>query len=139
MENTFAKGYEAKDGQHYNLICAFDVVEHFVEPAKSFALLFAKAPDVLLIGTETYKGEGPEWWYLSPEDGQHVFFYSEAAMRYLAKTYRYHYLRYKNIHLLCNFSLGLTGLAVRVLLSRRVRVALRMYLATRNAWRYLGQ
>jgi hypothetical protein len=54
--------------------------------------LFALAPQLLLATTQTYRGAGRDWWYLSAQTGQHLFFYSEKCLALMARRHGYHYL-----------------------------------------------
>jgi hypothetical protein len=44
---------------------------------------------VVLISTELYNGQDANWPYLAPESGQHVFFYTKAALEHVAQRYGY--------------------------------------------------
>jgi hypothetical protein len=96
--NDFAQGFE-DDGSKYNLICAFEVAEHFANPQREMALIFERSDSIVIIGTETYTGQGSDWWYLTPTSGQHVFFYSRKGMELLAETHGYHYKPVRNLHI----------------------------------------
>jgi Methyltransferase domain len=95
--NTMAQGFE-DDGGRPDIVCSFEVAEHLVEPARELAVLFKRGARLVVIGTETFREQGPRWWYLSPHSGQHVFFYSVEGMAYLAKKFGYHYERIGSSH-----------------------------------------
>jgi Methyltransferase domain len=76
----------------FALISAMEVLEHFVDPARELAQLFALAPQILVTSTQIYQGEGKDWWYLSSQSGQHVFFYSTKCLKLLAGQCGYSYL-----------------------------------------------
>jgi hypothetical protein len=86
---TYARGFTDPDFDRPDLITAFEVFEHFASPKEDVAALFASAPTALLISTAIYHGQGPDWWYLYPESGQHIFFYGEAAMKLIAERFGY--------------------------------------------------
>jgi glycosyltransferase involved in cell wall biosynthesis len=74
------------------LITLFEVAEHFVNPAEEWQRLLACDPQWILGSTELFAGQGRDWPYLSPESGQHVFFYSHAALTMMARQAgRYYY------------------------------------------------
>lgn len=102
-----AKAYAAtvEDGP-FDIITAFEVAEHLSHPGKVFKRLLSARPRVLLIATETYRGQGADWHYLAPSDGQHIFFYAPESMQYIAETGGYHYLRFGDLHLLTMEPLG---------------------------------
>lgn len=86
---SYAQGFTAELGSSFDLITAFEVFEHFSEPALEIAKLFASQPRLLVISTELYCGQTQDWWYFSPETGQHVFFYSPDAIRGIAHRMGY--------------------------------------------------
>lgn len=103
----FAKAFAAtvEDGP-FDIITAFEVAEHLSHPGKVFERLLAARPRVLLIGTETYRGQGADWHYLALSDGQHVFFYAPESMQYIAESGGYHYRRCGDLHLMTLEPLG---------------------------------
>lgn len=82
------------------LITAFEVLEHFPEPAASLDELFAADADMLILSTWLVDGNGDEWRYFVPECGQHVFFYSEKGLRDFAAERDYDLLLMPHFHLL---------------------------------------
>lgn len=86
----YAAGFSGSLSEDYDLITAFEVVEHFANPRTDFGALFARKPAALLIMTSLYQGEREDWWYLAPEEGQHVFFYTRAALERIAAEHGYH-------------------------------------------------
>ena len=75
----------------WRLITAFEVVEHFVDPAAEFSRIFRLCPDNILFSTLLYQGQGPDWWYLVP-NGQHIALYTENALQHLGQLYGYHFI-----------------------------------------------
>jgi hypothetical protein len=74
----------------FDVITAFEIFEHLPRPDEDLAKLFAMAPQVLIASTEPYSAnEDNSWWYLSPETGQHVFFYSQSALQLIADRFGY--------------------------------------------------
>jgi hypothetical protein len=88
---SYAQPFVGSLDKDYDLVTAFEVVEHFPNPRVSLDQLFQRRPKFLLVSTEPYAGQGAEWWYLAPDSGQHVFFYSEEALRWIAAHYNYNY------------------------------------------------
>ena len=86
----YATGFAGTPGQPYDLVTSFEVVEHFANPKSDWDPLFAGAPKALLIMTSLYKGQDANWWYIAPEEGQHIFFYSRKAIEWIARRYNYH-------------------------------------------------
>jgi hypothetical protein len=86
---SFARAFHFRTKQQPAVVTSFEVWEHFPDPAAALADIFALSPRYLFVSTEFYKDQGPDWWYLAPEDGQHVFFYSAQAIRQIADRYAY--------------------------------------------------
>jgi hypothetical protein len=86
----YAAGFAAKPSEHFDLITAFEVMEHLPEPATDLAEIFAGGAKAVLITTYLYDGQGSDWWYLCPEEGQHVFIYSQKAIELIATRFGYH-------------------------------------------------
>jgi glycosyltransferase involved in cell wall biosynthesis len=104
-ENLFATGFTADLSQpnDYVLATAFEVFEHFSEPRTEIDRLLSLAPSILF-STELMPPSRPkpgEWWYYALPEGQHIGFYSEATLRYLAKEYSLNlYTNGRSLHLL---------------------------------------
>lgn len=85
-QNLLARGFEG-DQEPFDLITAFEVVEHLVDPVEDLARLLQQAPYVLL-STELVPSEGPpapDWWYLGMEHGQHIGFLRARTLQYVAE------------------------------------------------------
>jgi Methyltransferase domain len=98
---SYGRGFITELDKNFELITAFEVFEHFEDPALEVADLFSRRPRAILISTEIYRGQSADWWYLSPESGQHVFFYSERAVRLIAERAGYHVMMWKTFALFC--------------------------------------
>jgi len=86
---TYALAFTEPDFARPDLMLAYEVLEHLVEPRTETRDLFAEKPKVVLASTSLYEGQARDWWYLAPETGQHVFFYSAGAMRQMGQLYGY--------------------------------------------------
>jgi hypothetical protein len=86
---TYSQGFSEPDFAAPNLVLAFEVLEHFATPARELQDLFQMQPKVLLASTGVYNHQLSDWWYLAPEAGQHVFFYSEKAVRMIGERFGY--------------------------------------------------
>jgi hypothetical protein len=95
--NELARGFD-DTGETPDLMCCFEVAEHFAEPRADMGQILGRGAAACIVGTETYRGQGQDWWYLNEADGQHVFFYSHAAMQRLADAHGYVYERVTNLH-----------------------------------------
>jgi Methyltransferase domain len=97
----------------YDLITGFEILEHLPDPAAALAPVFAAGADHLLFSTELVPADtGPDWYYFAFDQGQHVFFYSAAAMTKLAERHGYRYRNFGNLHAFSRAPLGQVRCAV---------------------------
>jgi hypothetical protein len=90
--NNYAVGFDAAPGAGFRMITAFELWEHLPEPAEELDRIFSLQPDIHLLTTGLYSGQGSDWHYLVPETGRHVFLYSREAMHWIAEKYGYQVL-----------------------------------------------
>jgi hypothetical protein len=95
--NEIARGFDDLGGTP-DIICSFEVAEHFPDPCVGMAAILGRGAMTAVIGTEIYRGQGKDWWYISPQSGQHVFFYSHSGMQILADRHGYIYERMGSFH-----------------------------------------
>jgi hypothetical protein len=89
----YAQQFERDLGRTFDLITAFEVAEHMAEPASEMGALFESRPRYIFLTTVLYDGQGADWWYMAPESGQHIFFYSAASLDHIARKFGYvHYV-----------------------------------------------
>lgn len=85
--NIFAAGLTGDlDGQRFDLVTAFEVLEHLTDPVGELAPV-AQATDRLLVTTQVLPSPAPrpgEWDYYAPESGQHITFYTPRSLEELA-------------------------------------------------------
>ena len=93
-ENIFSKGFDINELSNQNkkkfeLLTAFEVFEHLVEPLAEFEKMLAYSSNIFFSTTIYPKNDNLlNWWYLIPETGQHIALYSEKALRFLAEKYQ---------------------------------------------------
>jgi len=91
--NHYATGFVRAEDTRYSFVTAFEVFEHFPDPATDLEPIFALDPAFLLISTSLFTGQGPDWAYLGPPKSEHVFFYSEAALALIGRRFGYEVFR----------------------------------------------
>jgi hypothetical protein len=104
-ENIFAKQFDIIDlheKQRFEMLTAFEVFEHLVNPQNELEIMLQYS-DTIFFSTElvpkNVKGN-KDWWYFSPETGQHISLYSYQSLALLAKKHRLNfYSNGSNIHL----------------------------------------
>ena len=88
-QNLFAKHFVAETGTKFELLTAFEVFEHLVDPLNEIKLMLDYS-DNLLFSTliAPQQAQKPaDWWYFAPEHGQHVAFYTVEALQVVARKF----------------------------------------------------
>jgi len=103
--NLFAGGFAAdlKDGRRYDLVTAFEVFEHLVDPIAGLDEIL-RCTGSILCTTDLLPEPAPKpdkWWYYGLEHGQHVSFYTRKSLEVLAEKKRLNfYTNGATVHLL---------------------------------------
>ena len=85
-DNLVARGFEAGVDAPADLLTAFEVMEHMVEPLAEMRRLCTRAPHVL-VSTSLIPEPTPAlaaWWYYAPAGGQHIGFFRVRTLQYIA-------------------------------------------------------
>ncbi len=86
-ENIFARGFDGSLDARYDLVTAFEAVEHLADPVATLAPV-AAITDLLLVTTTLLPDPTPlpgHWDYYAEETGQHVLFLTVPGLRALAR------------------------------------------------------
>lgn len=105
--NLFADQFDVMDAgspKRFELLTAFEVFEHLEDPYRDIERMFSFS-DSILFSTELQPqptfSSVEDWWYFSPEVGQHVAIYSAKALEEIAKKYNCQvYSAQNRLHLL---------------------------------------
>jgi hypothetical protein len=95
--SVYSQGFTTPDFAVPQLVTAFEVIEHFACPSKDLDAVFALDAPAVLISTALYESQMGDWWYVAPESGQHVFFYSAGALDWIGERYGYQHLSSGNL------------------------------------------
>ena len=105
-QNIFAEYFDLEDlpaGASFELLTAFEVFEHLVDPAGEVERMLGLSESILF-STELQPEAHPtpaSWWYFIPETGQHVSLYSRKSLEILAERFQCQfYTNGTNLHLL---------------------------------------
>ena len=134
---TYAQGFTDEDFDKPDLVIGFEVLEHLPHPDLDILNLFECSPDVVLLSTSIYSKNPSDWWYLSPESGQHVFFYSKKALNLVAKKYKYSLSINGSYILFVKKKSPIKKFIARLLLIDRIQRFLKIYivqLSTPGVW-----
>ena len=110
-ENIFAKTFDVEDlkEKKFDIVTAFEVLEHFVNPIDEISKVLAFS-ETAIFSTVLIPQDDTDlsnWWYLATETGQHVAFYSEKSMQYIAKKFnKNYYCRNGNLHVFTSIKLS---------------------------------
>nr|WP_286178123.1 class I SAM-dependent methyltransferase [Rhodopirellula sp. JC639] len=99
-ECLFAKGFEVdlanidrqeiERQQSFDCVTAWEVFEHLEDPLGTFDQLLGLGKS-LLFSTVLVPDPPPksadQWWYFLPETGQHISFYTQPALQYVADRF----------------------------------------------------
>lgn len=87
--NQLARGFEGDTDDRYDMVTAFELVEHLPDPMVTFARLHALAP-IIVVSTELLppgRHRVDNWWYYAPESGQHIGFFTLPALEAVAQRF----------------------------------------------------
>jgi len=76
--NDYARGFECQEGLTYNILTAFEVLEHLTDPFADLSKLMSLSDNVFVstcIVPQPAHGLS-NWWYYVPTTGQHIAFYT---------------------------------------------------------------
>jgi hypothetical protein len=99
--NDYASGFDHKEGEMYDLLTSFEVMEHLTDPVTELSKMMSLSPNVF-ISTEILPNPAPkvsEWWYYAPMSGQHISFYTLESLQLIASRFKRNLLSRGPFHL----------------------------------------
>lgn len=103
--NVHARGFEFENGLKCQVVTAFEVLEHLINPIEFVSAAFEEVgADAFFFTTELFSGTPPqpgEWWYYAFEIGQHISFYQLKTLEIFAQRLNMRFLSYDGIHVFC--------------------------------------
>jgi len=105
-KNLFAQYFDAEKAGFYDLVTVFEVFEHLENPLIDVKKMLQYANSILF-STELQPNieikSVNDWWYFSPETGQHISFYTNKSLQCLAEKFNLNlYTNNRDFHLLTN-------------------------------------
>ena len=100
-KSLYARGFEHVPGRRYDLLTAYEVLEHLPEPLVDIARMLDLADNVL-VTTEVVPEPAPlppNWWYYAVKGGQHISFYGANSLRKIASHFNVYLLSRGSYHL----------------------------------------
>lgn len=100
-KNLFARGFDGDPEASYDVVTAFEVLEHLADPQAFFdGILGRMKPDLLLVSSELlHEPVDPDWHYFYFATGQHIAFFQQKTLAWIAARYGYHYVSCGSLHL----------------------------------------
>ena len=94
-QNIFAEGFEVapESSRRFEMLTCYEVFEHLVDPMAELSKMLRHGDNVLFT-TELLPQPIPpmgQWWYHSPEHGQHVGFFSKTTFAHIAEKLGMHF------------------------------------------------
>ena len=86
-ENLFAQHFVADPTARYELLTTFEVFEHLSDPVAGLESMLAKADNVFFSTVLVPPGGIKDWWYLTPETGQHITFHTRESLKRLGERF----------------------------------------------------
>ena len=110
--NLYAQNFELDNlpkNSKFELVTAFEVFEHFTDPMEEIKKIF-KYSDVVVFSTELYPdlefSNSNQWWYFTPETGQHIAFYSKKSLEFIAGAMNLFFYTQDSLHILSKTKLN---------------------------------
>jgi len=124
-QNLLAPGFDGDEAQTYDLVTAFEVMEHLHDPVEQLSAITHN--DRFFFTTVVHRIDSPprpaDWWYYALDSGQHIAFHTHESLSILADRMGYRLLSDDdNYHL---FHRVPVRTATKALLSARVARAKR--------------
>jgi len=96
-----ASGFESSCDVRYEVITAFEVLEHLSDPHAFFKDVLERTDNIILTTTLFANQTPPKenWHYYGFENGQHISFYQLKTLKKLANIYSLHINSFGNLHI----------------------------------------
>jgi 2-polyprenyl-3-methyl-5-hydroxy-6-metoxy-1,4-benzoquinol methylase len=131
-QNMFAEYFDldnlTNQERRFDLVTAFEVFEHLTKPAKEIKGMLEYSSNIFFSTELQPKNDLENWWYIAPESGQHVSFYTLKSLEILAEIQNMKlFSNKKNLHYITsnptmtNFKFKLIGSSIFNFLSRRIK------------------
>lgn len=118
-ENIFAKHFDLEDTNSKNrfeAVTTFEVFEHLPKPLEEIEIMLNYS-DTIIFSTELLPKNNikniNDWWYFTPETGQHISFYSLKTLKYIADKHHLFFYSQGPIHMLTKKKLGNNPLDIK--------------------------
>ena len=102
--NIHARGFEfSSEIGPCAAVTAFEVLEHLTNPIDFLKKAINQTQaDFLIFSTELFEGSPPQpenWWYYTFETGQHIAFYQNKTLQFVANELGFIYSKFGQMHI----------------------------------------
>ncbi len=99
--NLFARGFTYEGKKKVALVTAVEVFEHLNEPIVDIEEMLSYSRNIFFTTTLLPQPipKPSEWWYYGFEHGQHIAFYSQETLQFIANKYNLHLVSFGDYHL----------------------------------------
>ncbi len=100
-KNLFAPGFEHKENDKAGLVFGLEILEHLYNPIETLDKIFKISEDFFFSQTllPLPVPDIHNWWYYAPVSGQHISFYRNKTLDFIADMFNKKHLNYKDLHL----------------------------------------
>ncbi|MDJ0553406.1 MAG: glycosyltransferase [Microcoleaceae cyanobacterium MO_207.B10] len=102
-KNLFAQNFQSIPNQKYELVTAFELFEHLVNPIAEIKEILNYSKNILF-STEIlppYNPQPNQWWYYALNEGQHISIYTVKSLQIIAEKFNLNlYTNGSSLHLL---------------------------------------
>ena len=88
-ENLFAKQFVAREDTSYEMLTAFEVFEHLVDPLAEIQTMLKYSDNIAfstLLAPDSIT-DIKDWWYFTPEHGQHISLFTLKSLQVIAQKF----------------------------------------------------
>lgn len=136
-ENIFSKGFDEtmpNECPDYELLTSFEVFEHLVDPASELEKMLKWSSNIFFSSElqPPVVNSPNDWWYIMPETGQHIAFYTAKSLQLLGEKFGLNYYTNNfNLHLFTKKKIN--PLLYRVIIKRRAAILLNLITSNKQS------
>jgi hypothetical protein len=123
-KNIFSEGFSnQKSSEFFEAITIFECFEHWENPIKEIEFLFSKT-ETIIFTTNIINVPAPKkWWYYGLDHGQHISFFSQKSLEFIADKYDCKFYSKYGIHILTKKKLNKFKLKAHLFISKLIYLA----------------
>lgn len=100
-KNLLARGFEKKNADiKFNLLTTFETFEHLENPILEIEKMISLSRNIVFSTQLIPNNLDQNWWYFGVEHGQHISFYQDKTIQFIANKYNLYYYKLYDLHFL---------------------------------------